>query len=74
MRLLVGLIIIIYLVGVGVVLSPTIPSGWSSERKLSLAESIASIVPPPCVGVIVRPMDGRSSVWTLRPSIDRRAP
>ena len=45
MRLLVGLIIIIYLVGVGVVLSPIIRSGWSSEPASVLADNVAKALP-----------------------------
>src|SRR6185437_8093555 len=59
MRLLVGLIIIIYLVGVGVVLSPTIRSGWSSEPKLSLGRIDRLYRPAPLCGRY-RPSNGRA--------------
>jgi hypothetical protein len=39
MRLLLALIIIIYLVGVGVVLSPTVRSTWNSEPASALAQA-----------------------------------
>ncbi len=45
MRLLLALIIIIYLVGVGVVLSPIIRSGWSSEPASVLAANVAKALP-----------------------------
>jgi hypothetical protein len=41
MRLLIALIIIIYLVGVGVVLSPTVRSTWDSAPASALAQSVA---------------------------------
>ncbi len=43
MRLLLALIIIIYLVGVGVVLSPIVP--WNSAPASALAESVAQTLP-----------------------------
>jgi hypothetical protein len=45
MRLLLALIIIIYLVGVGVVLSPTVRSTWDSAPASALAQSIAQELP-----------------------------
>jgi hypothetical protein len=45
MRLLLALIIIIYLVGVGVVLSPTVRSTWNSEPAAALAQAIAQELP-----------------------------
>jgi hypothetical protein len=45
MRLLLALIIIIYLVGVGVVLSPTVRSTWNSEPASALAQAIAQELP-----------------------------
>jgi hypothetical protein len=45
MRLLLALILIIYLVGVGVVLSPIIRSTWNSEPASALADSIAQALP-----------------------------
>jgi hypothetical protein len=45
MRLLVAIIVIIYLVGVGVVLSPTIRSTWDSETASALADHVVQALP-----------------------------
>jgi hypothetical protein len=45
MQLIIALIVIIYLVGVGVVLSPVVRSGWNSEPASALAESVAQALP-----------------------------
>jgi hypothetical protein len=45
MRFLVAIIIIIYLVGVGVVLSPTIRSTWNTETASALADHIVQALP-----------------------------
>jgi hypothetical protein len=45
MRLLVALFVIVYLVGVGVSLSPTIRSKWSSATASDLAASIGQDLP-----------------------------
>jgi hypothetical protein len=45
MRLLVAIIVIIYLVGVGVVLSPTIRSTWDSETASALADHVLQALP-----------------------------
>jgi len=45
MRLLLALIIIIYLVGVGVVLSPLIRSGWNSEPASALSSDVVTALP-----------------------------
>jgi len=45
MRLLIAIIIIIYLVGVGVVLSPIIRSTWNSEPASVLAERVVQALP-----------------------------
>ena len=45
MRLLLALIVIIYLVGVGVVLSPTVRSTWDSATASVLAQSVAQELP-----------------------------
>jgi len=45
MRLLLALIIIIYLVGVGVVLSPIIRSTWDSEPASVLADRVVKALP-----------------------------
>jgi hypothetical protein len=45
MRLLVAIIVIIYLVGVGVVLSPTVRSTWDSETASALADHVVQALP-----------------------------
>jgi hypothetical protein len=45
MRLVLALIIIVYLVGVGVVLSPIVKSTWSSEPASGFAESVSQALP-----------------------------
>jgi hypothetical protein len=45
MRLLLAIIVIIYLVGVGVVLSPTIRSTWDSETASALADHVVQALP-----------------------------
>ncbi len=45
MRLLLALIIIIYLIGIGVVLSPIIRSTWNSEPASALADHVAQALP-----------------------------
>jgi hypothetical protein len=45
MRSLVAIIVIIYLVGVGVVLSPTIRSTWDSETASALADHVVQALP-----------------------------
>ena len=45
MRLLIALIVIIYLVGVGVVLSPTVRSTWNSEPASALADHVVQALP-----------------------------
>jgi hypothetical protein len=45
MRLLIALIVIIYIVGVGVVLSPTIQAKWSGAPASNLATSVAEALP-----------------------------
>jgi hypothetical protein len=45
MRLLLALIIIIYLVGVGVVLAPTVRSTWNSEPASVLADNVVKALP-----------------------------
>jgi hypothetical protein len=45
MRLILALIIIVYLIGVGVVLSPIVRSAWNSEPASVLAESVAQSLP-----------------------------
>jgi hypothetical protein len=45
MRLLIAIIIIIYLVGVGVVLSPVIRSTWNSEPASALADHVVQALP-----------------------------
>jgi hypothetical protein len=45
MRLVIALIVIIYIVGVGVVLSPTIETKWSGATASDLATSVAQALP-----------------------------
>jgi hypothetical protein len=45
MRLLLALIVILYLVGVGVVLSPTVRSTWDSEPASVLVDRIVQALP-----------------------------
>jgi hypothetical protein len=45
MRLLLAIIIIIYLVGVGVVLSPIIRSTWNTEPASVLADRVIQSLP-----------------------------
>ena len=45
MRALIALIVIVYLVGVGVSLSPTIQAKWSTAPAAELANSVASALP-----------------------------
>jgi hypothetical protein len=45
MRFLLALIVIIYLVGVGVVLSPTVRSTWDSEPASVLTDKIVHALP-----------------------------
>jgi hypothetical protein len=45
MRALIALIVVIYLVGVGVVLSPVIQAQWNSASASTLAGSIGQALP-----------------------------
>lgn len=45
MRALISLMLIVYLVGAGVVLSPTIRMKWNSAPASELASSIAQLLP-----------------------------
>ncbi len=45
MRTLIALIVIVYLVGVGVTLSPTIATKWNSAPASELAASTAQSLP-----------------------------
>ncbi len=45
MRVLIPLIAIVYLVGVGVVLSPTLQAEWNSGTASNLAASIGQALP-----------------------------
>ena len=45
MRALIGLIVIIYLVGIGVVLAPTIRGRWSTDTASDLAAKVAQALP-----------------------------
>lgn len=45
MRLFIALVVIIYLVGVGVALAPTVRSKWSTATASDLAASVAQELP-----------------------------
>jgi hypothetical protein len=45
MRALIALIVIVYLVGVGVALSPTIHAKWNSATASDLARSVEQALP-----------------------------
>jgi hypothetical protein len=45
MRALIALIVIIYLVGVGVALAPTIQAKWNSASASELATSVGQALP-----------------------------
>ena len=45
MRALIALIVVIYLVGVGVALSPTVRDKWTSATAAELATSVAQDLP-----------------------------
>jgi hypothetical protein len=45
MRLVLALIIIVYLVGVGVVLSPVVRANWNSETASAFASSVGEALP-----------------------------
>lgn len=45
MRLLVALLVIVYIVGIGVVLAPTIQTQWSGAPASHFATSVAQALP-----------------------------
>ncbi len=45
MRLIIALIVIVYLVGVGVVLAPTISGKWNSATASELTASVGEALP-----------------------------
>ncbi len=45
MRALIGLIVIIYLVGVGVMLAPTVRGKWNTGTASELSESVVQALP-----------------------------
>ena len=45
MRLLVALLVVVYIVGIGVVLAPTIQAKWSAAPASSFATSVAEALP-----------------------------
>ena len=45
MRTLIALVVVVYLVGIGVVLSPTIRTNWSSASASGLVASVAHELP-----------------------------
>jgi hypothetical protein len=61
MRMLILLIVVVYLVGVGVVLAPTIQAKWSTEPASELFANVAHELPK----ALAWPM---SAYHSLRPS------
>ena len=51
MRALIALIAIVYLVGVGVLLSPIVQAGWSSGTPSNLFASVGEALPNTPAGV-----------------------
>ncbi len=45
MRMLIALLVVIYLIGVGVVLSPTIRANWSTDTTANAATDLAQALP-----------------------------
>jgi hypothetical protein len=45
MRVFIALIVIVYLIGVGVALAPTIQSKWSTATAAELASSLGAALP-----------------------------
>ena len=45
MRMFIGLIVIVYLVGVGMVLAPTVKGKWNAGTASELSASIAQALP-----------------------------
>jgi len=45
MRLIIALIVIVYLIGVGVVLAPTIEGKWNSGTAAELTASVGDALP-----------------------------
>jgi hypothetical protein len=45
MRVLIAVIVIVYLVGIGVALSPTIQNKWTGASASDLATSVAQALP-----------------------------
>ncbi len=45
MRMLIALVVIVYLVGVGVALSPTIQAKWNTASASDLAASVTQALP-----------------------------
>jgi hypothetical protein len=45
MRVIIALIVIVYLIGVGVVLAPTIQAKWNSAPASELAASVGEALP-----------------------------
>jgi hypothetical protein len=45
MRLVIGLLVIVYIVGIGVVLAPTIEAKWSGAPASNFATSVADALP-----------------------------
>ena len=45
MRVLIALIVIVYLIGVGVVLAPTVEGKWNTATAAELASSVGQALP-----------------------------
>jgi hypothetical protein len=45
MRLIIALIVIVYLIGVGVVLAPTVQGKWNSATAAELTASVGDALP-----------------------------
>jgi hypothetical protein len=45
MRAIIALVLIIYLIGVGVALAPTVRAGWSTAPAAELADGVVKALP-----------------------------
>jgi hypothetical protein len=62
MRALIGLIVIVYLVGIGVVLAPTVRGKWNEGTAAELSASVAQALPAALAwpAGVYRSLTGRS--------------
>ena len=69
MRALIGLIVIVYLVGVGVVLAPTVKTRWNTGTASDLSASVAQALPGALAwpASVYRNMTGRSDAAAPNP-------